>query len=64
MHCSMGTLKATVYPLQQQTNGIDCDFYILAFIVYLRGNNKYPAEVSFDQKQMRNYLLSHLNQIN
>ena len=57
MHCSMNTIKATVLPLQQQTNGIDCGLYALAFIVYLLENNKYPTEVSFDQNQMRNHLL-------
>ena len=53
----MNTIKATVLPLQQQTNGIDCGLYALAFIVYLLENNKYPTEVSFDQNQMRNHLL-------
>ena len=57
MYCSMDTIKATVLPLQQQTNGIDCVLYALAFIVYLLENNKYPTEVSFDQNQMRNHLL-------
>ena len=57
MHCSMDTIKATVLPLQQQTNGIDCGLYTLAFIVYLLENNKYPTEASFDQNQMRNHLL-------
>ena len=57
MHFSMNTIKATVLPLQQQTNGIDCGLYALAFIVYLLENNKYPTEVSFDQNQMRNHLL-------
>ena len=57
MHCSMDTIKATVLPLQQQTNGIDCGLYTLAFIVHLLENNKYPTEASFDQNQMRNHLL-------
>ena len=35
MHCSMETIKATVLPLQQQTNGIDCGLYAVVFIVYL-----------------------------
>ena len=30
---------------------------IVACIVYLLENNKYPTEVSFDQNQMQNYLL-------
>ena len=46
MHCSMGTIKAAVLQLQQQTNGIDCGLYALAFIVYLLENNKYGTEVS------------------
>ena len=57
MHCSMNTIEATVLPLQQQTNGIDCGLYALAFIVYLLENSKYPTETSFDQNQMRNHLL-------
>ena len=57
MHCSMNTIKATVLPLQKQTNGIECGLYALAFIVYLLENNKYPTEVSFNQNQMRNHLL-------
>ena len=58
MHCSMDTIKAMVLRLQQQTNGIDCGLYVLAFIVYLLENDKYPTEVSFNQNQMRNHLLA------
>ena len=57
MHCGMDTIKDTVLLLQHQTNGVYCGFCVLAFIVYSLENNKYPTEVSFDQKQMRNHLL-------
>ena len=57
MHCSMDTIKATVLPLLQQTNGIDCGLYAIAFIVYLFENDEYPTEVSFDQNQIQNHVL-------
>ena len=57
MHCSMNTIKATVLPFQQQTDGIDCGLYALAFIVHLLENDKYTTEVSFEQSQMQNHLL-------
>ena len=53
MHCSTDTIKAAVLPLQQQTNRVDCGLHPLVFIVYLLENNKYPAEVSFDQNQIK-----------
>ena len=53
----MDTIKATVLPLQQQTNGIDCGLYAIAFIVYLFENDEYPTEVSFDQIQIQNHVL-------
>ena len=56
-HSSMDTSKATVLPLEQQKNDIDCGLYALVFIVYLLENNKYPTEVSFDQNKMQNHLL-------
>ena len=58
MHCSMDTIKATVLPLQQETNGIiDCGLYAITFIVYLLQNDEYPTEVSFYQNQMQNHVL-------
>ena len=52
----MDTIKGTVLPLQQQTNGIDCGLYAIAFIVYLFENDEYPTEVSFDQIQIQNHV--------
>ena len=46
-----------VLPFKQHTNDIDSGLYTLAFIVYLLENDKYPTEVSFDQSQIRTYLL-------
>ena len=62
----MDTIKATVMPLLQQTDGIDCGLYAIAFIVYLLENNEYPIKVLFNQNQMRNHLLKlfESNQIN
>ena len=62
MHCPLNRINAIIIPVQQQTNGIDCGIYALAFIQYLLEHKQYPTEVSFDQQQMRNHLLRSLKE--
>ena len=60
MHCSSPCLKIKVLPVHQQTNGVDCGLYAIAFTLYYAINRKYPTEVTFDQQLMRHHLLRAL----
>ncbi len=60
LHSQNDVLKIKALPVQQQTNGVDCGVYAIAFISYLVFNKKYPVEVTFDQKVMRHHLIRAL----
>ena len=40
-------------PVDQQSNGIDCGIFAIAFSEHLLRRKKYPAEVNFDIKHLR-----------
>ena len=60
MHSSTPSLKIKVLPVQQQTNGVDCGIYAVAFMLYYAMHKRYPTEASFDQSLMRHHLLHAL----
>ena len=60
LHCSFDKINVTVLPVQQQTNGIDCGVYAIAFAHYIVENKDYPAVVAFDQVRLRNHLLKSI----
>ena len=45
------------FPVQQQSNTIDCGAFALAFIHYILSEKKTPVEVNFDTSKMRTHLL-------
>ena len=54
-------IKIKVAGVQQQTNGIDCGLYAIAFINYMLHNKEYPFGVKFDQSKMRHHLLRSIS---
>ena len=50
-------IRIKVAGVQQQTNGIGCGLYAIAFINYILHNKEYPFGVKFDQSKMRHHLL-------
>ena len=50
-------IKIKVAGVQQQTNGIDCGLYAIAFINYILYNKAFPFGVKFDQSKMSHHLL-------
>ena len=61
LHSEKNCLRIKVLPVQQQTNGVDCGIYALAFILYYVQNKNYPLDVTFDQGVMRHHLLRALS---
>ena len=47
MGCPSKTIKIKVMPVQQQTNGIDCGLFAIAFVQYLLREKEYPTMVAF-----------------
>ncbi|XP_047140784.1 uncharacterized protein LOC124815932 [Hydra vulgaris] len=58
IRCPLSKIKVTVLPVQQQTNGIDCGIYAIAFVQYLLHFKDYPTNVNFDQTKLRTELLN------
>ena len=50
--CSLDKILTKVLPVDQQSNGIDCGIFAIAFSEHL-----YPTEVNFDIKHLRNHIL-------
>ena len=50
-------LKIVAFPVQQQSNAIDCGVFALAFIHCILSEKKTPVEVNFDTSKMRMHLL-------
>lgn len=57
LRCSLDKILIKALPVVQQSNGIDCGIFAIAFIEYLLRTNQYPTEVNFDTRQLRNHLL-------
>ena len=60
MHSSMPILKIHVVPVQQQSNGVGCDAYAIAFTNCVLKEKRNPTEVTFNQETMRHNLLRSL----
>ena len=56
--CSLDKIVIKALPVVgQQSNGVDCGIFAIAFIEHLLRTKKYPTEVNFDIKHLRNHLL-------
>ena len=43
--------------VQQQTGGVDCGLFAIAFLEYIARTNLYPTKTWFDQSKFRNHAL-------
>ena len=55
-HCDLPEINVNVIPVQQQSNGVDCGVFSIAFATAL-AHGFDPSEMSFDLHQMRPHLL-------
>ncbi|XP_065657884.1 uncharacterized protein LOC136082459 isoform X2 [Hydra vulgaris] len=67
MQCTKDSLKVRVLPVQQQTNGVDCGLFALAFAQHIACTGSNPHYISFENDEMRNHLFksvieNHLNE--
>ncbi|XP_065682779.1 uncharacterized protein LOC136095885 [Hydra vulgaris] len=59
LHCSQKKIVIKVLPVQQQTNGVDCGLYAIAWArQVLETNGIPPSTHMFEQNEMRNHLLN------
>ena len=54
--CQDAELKITVEPVQQQSNGVDCGVYAIAFATSLAFGED-PCKITYDEPKMRAHLL-------
>ena len=50
-------LKIIALPVQQQSNGVDCGVFAIAFISYILSQHKSPIDAKFNSSKMRPHLL-------
>lgn len=60
LNCSLESIKVKSLPVQQQTGGVDCGLFAIAFLEYIARTMSMPTDVSFNQKQFRNHALKCL----
>ena len=46
IHCNLDKIKVAALPVHQQSNGVDCGVYAIAFVQYLLENKQYPVNVA------------------
>nr|XP_047133813.1 uncharacterized protein LOC124811932 [Hydra vulgaris] len=64
MNCSKDILTVRVLPVQQQTNGVDCGLFALAFAQHIAYTSSNPSFVAFDSHMMRKHLLQSITENN
>ena len=57
LNCAAGKIKVNVLPVQQQSNGVDCEIYALAFCFYILSKRTNPINVFFYQGKLKSHLL-------
>lgn len=57
LNSSLGSIIVKSIPVQQQTGGVDCGLFAIAFLEFVARTYSNPVDVSFDQKQFRNHAL-------
>ena len=62
LHTDKKEVNFTIASVQQQTGGVDCGLFALAFVNYILENCSLPTCVNFDQSQMRTTLRRSLQQ--
>ena len=59
MHCEEEKIRIKVLPIQQQSNGVDCGVYAIAYALCIASEQD-PSTISFEQVSMRNNILQSL----
>lgn len=57
LNCTLDTITVRSLPVQQQTGGVDCGLFSIAFLEFVARTNTNPEKVSFDQSKFRNHAL-------
>ena len=55
--CKESLMKVKVLPVQQQTNGVDCGLFAVAFVQYILMYGKNPINTGFAQSKLRQHVL-------
>ena len=56
-NCRNKNIKINALPVQQQTNGVDCDLFALAFCSEVLLRNSNPVGIYFQEDKLRSHLL-------
>ena len=57
LNCAAAKIKVNVFPVQQQSNGVDCGIYALAFCFYILSKRTNPVNDFFNQEKLKPHLL-------
>ena len=57
LNCSSSSIVVKSLAVQQQTGGVDCGLFAIAFLEFIARSNTYPTSTWFDQSKMRNHAL-------
>ena len=60
LNCRYKNIKINALPVQQQTNGVDCGLFALAFCSEILLRNSNPAGIYFQEHKLRFHLLPFL----
>ena len=60
LNCAAAKIKVNVLPVQQQSNGVDCEIYAFAFCFYILNRRTNPVNVFFNQDILSSHLLYYL----
>ena len=53
LNCAAGKIKVNVLPVQQQSNGVDCEIYALAFCFNILSKRTNPINVFFLSRKIK-----------
>ena len=59
LHCPF-KIQVTILPVQQQTGGVDCSLFAIAFLQFILSCKQNPMGVSFEQSSLKNHILKCL----
>ena len=58
LNCASDELKVKVLPVQQQTNGVDCGVFAVAFVYHILSTKKTPTDISFEERRTRSHIVN------
>ena len=57
LNCDLKQVKIKVFSVQQQSNGVDCGVFALAFCFHILSEKADPVGIFFDENKFRHHLL-------